>query len=106
MRVLVSRLTLSSLSFCSVHSLLIALYAFLGPVLQLQRYDCRNNLFYTQAGEVVYHIAAVAVGVTTGSSTRQGMPGGHDDDILSWQSSSEGLCGHWAGMYLPVRQRI
>ncbi|MBZ3880418.1 Echinoderm microtubule-associated protein-like 6, partial [Sciurus carolinensis] len=45
-------------------------------------YDCRNNLFYTQAGEVVYHIAAVAV-VYNRQQHSQRLYLGHDDDILS-----------------------
>ncbi|XP_058881491.1 echinoderm microtubule-associated protein-like 6 isoform X3 [Acipenser ruthenus] len=45
-------------------------------------YDCRNNLFYTQAGEVVYHIAAVAV-IYNRQQHTQRFYVGHDDDILS-----------------------
>ena len=45
-------------------------------------YDCRNNLFYTQTGEVVYHIAAVAV-VYNRQQHSQRLYLGHDDDILS-----------------------
>ncbi|XP_013915817.1 PREDICTED: echinoderm microtubule-associated protein-like 5 [Thamnophis sirtalis] len=45
-------------------------------------YDCRNNLFYTQTGEVVYHIAAVAV-VYNRQQHTQRLYLGHDDDILS-----------------------
>ncbi|KAI1886389.1 hypothetical protein AGOR_G00213510 [Albula goreensis] len=45
-------------------------------------YDCRNNLFYTQAGEVVYHVAAVAV-VYNRQQHTQRFYLGHDDDILS-----------------------
>uniref|UniRef100_A0A8C1K4J9 EMAP like 6 n=1 Tax=Cyprinus carpio TaxID=7962 RepID=A0A8C1K4J9_CYPCA len=44
--------------------------------------DCRNNLFYTQAGEVVYHVAAVAV-VYNRQQHTQRFYLGHDDDILS-----------------------
>uniref|UniRef100_A0AAZ3QS25 Echinoderm microtubule-associated protein-like 6 n=1 Tax=Oncorhynchus tshawytscha TaxID=74940 RepID=A0AAZ3QS25_ONCTS len=44
--------------------------------------DCRNNLFYTQAGEVVYHVAAVAV-VYNRQQHAQRFYLGHDDDILS-----------------------
>uniref|UniRef100_A0A673H1Y5 Echinoderm microtubule-associated protein-like 6 n=1 Tax=Sinocyclocheilus rhinocerous TaxID=307959 RepID=A0A673H1Y5_9TELE len=44
--------------------------------------DCRNNLFYTQAGEVVYHVAAVAV-VYNRQQHTQRFYIGHDDDILS-----------------------
>ncbi|KAH0503438.1 Echinoderm microtubule-associated protein-like 6 [Microtus ochrogaster] len=45
-------------------------------------YDCRNNLFYTQTGEVVYHIAAVAVVYNRPQHTQR-LYLGHDDDILS-----------------------
>ncbi|XP_039593751.1 echinoderm microtubule-associated protein-like 6 isoform X2 [Polypterus senegalus] len=45
-------------------------------------YDCRNNLFYTQTGEVVYHVAAVAV-VYNRQQHTQRFYLGHDDDILS-----------------------
>ncbi|KAL1006209.1 hypothetical protein UPYG_G00069270 [Umbra pygmaea] len=44
--------------------------------------DCRNNLFYTQAGEVVYHVAAVAV-IYNRQQHSQRFYLGHDDDILS-----------------------
>uniref|UniRef100_A0A6Q2ZEV6 EMAP like 6 n=1 Tax=Esox lucius TaxID=8010 RepID=A0A6Q2ZEV6_ESOLU len=44
--------------------------------------DCRNNLFYTQAGEVVYHVAAVAV-IYNRQQHAQRFYLGHDDDILS-----------------------
>lgn len=45
-------------------------------------FDCRNNLFYSQAGEVVYHVAAVAV-VYNRLQHSQRFYLGHDDDILS-----------------------
>ncbi|XP_038164227.1 echinoderm microtubule-associated protein-like 6 isoform X3 [Cyprinodon tularosa] len=45
-------------------------------------YDCRNNLFYTQSGEVVYHVAAVGV-VYNRQLHSQRFYLGHDDDILS-----------------------
>ncbi|KAM9313939.1 echinoderm microtubule-associated protein-like 6 [Pholidichthys leucotaenia] len=44
-------------------------------------FDCRNNLFYTQAGEVVYHVAAVAI-VYNRLQHNQRFYLGHDDDIL------------------------
>uniref|UniRef100_A0AAR2KFA6 HELP domain-containing protein n=1 Tax=Pygocentrus nattereri TaxID=42514 RepID=A0AAR2KFA6_PYGNA len=44
--------------------------------------DCRNNLFYTQTGEVVYHVAAVGV-VYNRQQHTQRFYLGHDDDILS-----------------------
>uniref|UniRef100_A0A4W4FP77 HELP domain-containing protein n=1 Tax=Electrophorus electricus TaxID=8005 RepID=A0A4W4FP77_ELEEL len=45
-------------------------------------YDCRNNLFYTQTGEVVYHVAAVGI-VYNRQEHTQRFYQGHDDDILS-----------------------
>ncbi|PWA20112.1 hypothetical protein CCH79_00017699, partial [Gambusia affinis] len=45
-------------------------------------YDCRNNLFYAQSGEVVYHVAAVGV-VHNRQLHSQRFYLGHDDDILS-----------------------
>ncbi|XP_072121311.1 echinoderm microtubule-associated protein-like 6 isoform X4 [Mobula birostris] len=45
-------------------------------------YDCRNNLFYTQATEVVYHVAAVAI-IYNRQQHSQRFYLGHDDDILS-----------------------
>ncbi|PWA28193.1 hypothetical protein CCH79_00020518, partial [Gambusia affinis] len=45
-------------------------------------FDCRNNLFYTQTGEVVFHVAAVAV-VYHRVQHSQRFYLGHDDDILS-----------------------
>uniref|UniRef100_A0A8C7YJ93 EMAP like 5 n=1 Tax=Oryzias sinensis TaxID=183150 RepID=A0A8C7YJ93_9TELE len=44
-------------------------------------YDCRSNLFYTQTGEIVYHVAAVGV-VYNGQQNTQRFYMGHDDDIL------------------------
>lgn len=45
-------------------------------------YDCRNNLLYTQSGEVLYHVAAVGV-VYNRQLHNQRFYLGHDDDILS-----------------------
>ncbi|KAK7902027.1 hypothetical protein WMY93_018796 [Mugilogobius chulae] len=45
-------------------------------------YDCRNNLFYTQSAEVLYHVAAVGV-VYNRQLHNQRFYLGHDDDILS-----------------------
>ncbi|KAI3362845.1 hypothetical protein L3Q82_001894 [Scortum barcoo] len=45
-------------------------------------YDCRNNLYYTQGGEVLYHVAAVGV-VYNRQLHSQRFYLGHDDDILS-----------------------
>lgn len=44
-------------------------------------YDCRSNLFYTQTGEIVYHVAAVGV-VYNRQQNTQRFYMGHDDDIL------------------------
>ncbi|XP_048456030.1 echinoderm microtubule-associated protein-like 5 [Rhincodon typus] len=44
-------------------------------------YDCRNNLFYTQTGEIVYHVAAVGI-VYNRQQNVQRFYLGHDDDIV------------------------
>ncbi|XP_072031189.1 echinoderm microtubule-associated protein-like 6 isoform X3 [Amphiura filiformis] len=44
-------------------------------------YDCRNNLFYTQSGEVVYHVAAVGV-LYNRETHSQRFYLEHSDDIL------------------------
>ncbi|XP_012868821.1 PREDICTED: echinoderm microtubule-associated protein-like 5 [Dipodomys ordii] len=44
-------------------------------------YDCRSNLFYTQIGEIVYHVAAVGV-IYNRQQNTQRFYLGHDDDIL------------------------
>ncbi|XP_037097720.1 echinoderm microtubule-associated protein-like 5 isoform X2 [Syngnathus acus] len=44
-------------------------------------YDCRSNLFYTQTGEIVYHVAAVGI-VYNRQQNTQRFYMGHDDDIL------------------------
>ncbi|KAF3830940.1 hypothetical protein GH733_002178, partial [Mirounga leonina] len=44
-------------------------------------YDCRSNLFYTQTGEIVYHVAAVGV-IYNRQQNTQRFYLGHDDDIL------------------------
>lgn len=45
-------------------------------------YDCRNNVLYSQSGEVLYHVAAVGVAYNR-QLHRQRFYLGHDDDILS-----------------------
>lgn len=56
---------------------------FIGPcILRYRGFDCRNNLFYTQTGEVVYHVAAVAI-IYNRLQHSQRFYLGHDDDILS-----------------------
>ncbi|PFX18604.1 Echinoderm microtubule-associated protein-like 6 [Stylophora pistillata] len=54
-------------------------------------YDCRNNLFYTQSGEVVYHVAAL--GIVYNRDHKQRFYNAHTDDILC-------LCIH------PVRDVV
>ncbi|XP_029642851.1 echinoderm microtubule-associated protein-like 6 [Octopus sinensis] len=44
-------------------------------------YDCRNNVFYTQSGRPVYHIAAVGI-VLDRQNNKQQFYLGHDDDVL------------------------
>ncbi|XP_071834835.1 echinoderm microtubule-associated protein-like 6 isoform X3 [Apostichopus japonicus] len=44
-------------------------------------YDCRNNLFYTQTGEIIYHVAAAGI-VYNKESNRQRFYLEHTDDIL------------------------
>ncbi|XP_047132983.1 echinoderm microtubule-associated protein-like 6 isoform X1 [Hydra vulgaris] len=53
----------------------------LNHVFGYRGYDCRNNLFYTQSNEVVYHIAAVGI-VINPITNNQRFYLGHDDDIL------------------------
>lgn len=65
----------------------IAFYPFCRAVLMFmplryRGYDCRNNLFYTQSGEVLFHVAAVGV-VYNRQLHSQRFYLGHDDDILS-----------------------
>uniref|UniRef100_A0A3B3D8S8 Uncharacterized protein n=1 Tax=Oryzias melastigma TaxID=30732 RepID=A0A3B3D8S8_ORYME len=50
--------------------------------LKYRGFDCRNNLYYSQTGEVVYHVAAVGV-VYNRLQHSQRFYLGHDDDILS-----------------------
>ncbi|KAJ8309461.1 hypothetical protein KUTeg_014335 [Tegillarca granosa] len=44
-------------------------------------YDCRNNLFYTQTGEVVYHVAAAGIIYNRDKNTQRFYTE-HTDDIL------------------------
>jgi len=44
-------------------------------------YDCRDNLFYTQKDDIVYHVAAVAV-ILNRDTGRMKFYNKHDDDIL------------------------
>lgn len=56
-------------------------WAALFCVISYRGYDCRSNLFYTQTGEIVYHVAAVGV-VYNRQQNTQRFYLGHDDDIL------------------------
>ena len=69
--------------------LLIVLFYFL---LSYRGYDCRNNLFYTQSGEIVYHVAALGI-VYNHDDHKQRFYNAHTDDILC-------LCIH------PVRDVV
>lgn len=51
------------------------------PSSRYRGFDCRSNLFYSQTGEVVYHVAAVAV-IYNRLQHSQRFYLGHDDDIL------------------------
>ena len=44
-------------------------------------YDCRNNLFYTQSGLIVFHVAAVGVVYNRDRHTQR-FYSAHTDDIL------------------------
>ena len=44
-------------------------------------YDCRNNLFYTQTGDVVYHVAAAGILLNKEKNTQRFYLQ-HTDDIL------------------------
>ncbi|XP_074647902.1 echinoderm microtubule-associated protein-like 6 [Tubulanus polymorphus] len=44
-------------------------------------YDCRNNLFYTQSGEIVYHVAAAGI-IYNKETHTQRFYTQHTDDIL------------------------
>eukprot|EP00741_Cyanophora_paradoxa_P013197 tig00000178_g12749.t1 len=59
-------------------------------------HDCRNNLHYLAADEIVYHIAAVAVVHNTKTGTQRFFQG-HDDDILC-------LALHPAGNFVATGQ--
>ncbi|CAH1792746.1 unnamed protein product [Owenia fusiformis] len=59
-------------------------------------YDCRNNLFYTQDGRVVYHVAAAGI-VYKRETNKQQFYLGHSDDILC-------LCIHPMKDYIATGQ--
>ncbi len=64
----------------------------LESVFGYRSYDCRDNLFYTQRDEIVYHVAALAIVLSRSSASASSSGGvvrdaqrfytGHDDDIL------------------------
>ena len=49
--------------------------------LRYRGYDCRNNLFYLQNGEIVYHVAGVGI-VYNKEKHTQRFYTQHTDDIL------------------------
>ena len=51
------------------------------PYFRYRGYDCRNNVFYTQTGDVVYHVAAVGI-VYNKAKHSQKFYTEHTDDIL------------------------
>ena len=58
-------------------------------------HQCRNNLFYTASGEVVYFVAGVGV-VYNVAQRKQKYFLGHTDDIIRWvehHSSANTLVG-------------
>ena len=61
-------------------------------------YDCRNNLFYTQNAEVVYHVAAVGI-IYNKEKHTQRFYLEHTDDILC-------LCIHPMKDYVTTGQVI
>lgn len=48
-------------------------------------HQCRNNLYYTASGEVVYFVAGVGV-VYNVAEGKQRFYLGHSDDIIRWNS--------------------
>ena len=44
-------------------------------------YDCRNNLFYLQNGDIVYHVAALGIIHNTVKNTQR-FYNAHTDDVL------------------------
>ena len=44
-------------------------------------FDCRNNIFYTDKNEIVYHVAAVVI-IYSIAEKEQRFYNKHDDDIL------------------------
>lgn len=69
---------------CVIFSQNLSMYGLLNLfflLISYRGYDCRSNLFYTQTGEIVYHVAAAGV-VYNRQQNTQRFYLGHDDDIL------------------------
>ncbi len=45
-------------------------------------HQCRNNLYYTASGDIVYFVAGVGVVRSHGTEKRQQFFLGHSDDII------------------------
>lgn len=77
-----TRTKFPSMTLCQFHYRCLWLWwTDLFCCLSYRGYDCRSNLFYTQTGEIVYHVAAVGV-VYNRQQNTQRFYLGHDDDIL------------------------
>lgn len=68
-------------TFRSFYYLMVHMVLTSNCFISYRGYDCRSNLFYTQTGEIVYHVAAVGV-VYNRQQNTQRFYLGHDDDIL------------------------
>lgn len=75
--IMLSLLLSLSMSCCNVHKTKIGCC----HMNRYRGYDCRNNLFYTQNGEVVYHVAATGVVLNREKNTQRFYTE-HTDDIL------------------------
>ena len=54
-------------------------------------HQCRNNLYYTASGEVVYFVAGVGV-VYNVAEGKQRFYLGHSDDIIRWSLVTGSAC--------------
>lgn len=63
-----------------VNSIKIKMQCSLIYISRYRGYDCRNNLFYLQNGDIVYHVAAT--GIVFDRMKTQKFYLGHTDDIL------------------------
>ena len=68
----------SSVIICLIYWNAVALNC---NVSRYRGYDCHNNLFYLQNGEIVYHVAGVGV-LYNREKHSQRFYVGHTDDIL------------------------